>query len=103
MVTYHSNCIESDNLGRLKIKTTRLLRILVHNCLVKMLLLGSLVGAGGCIIAWLALDVVHCGQALGQGWRELLHKSTPVFLTHLGLEAVENLKEYMFKIMKNEP
>jgi len=68
-----------------------------------MLLLGSLVGAGGCIIAWLALDVVHCGQALGQGWRELLHKSTPVFLTHLGLEAVENLKKYMFKIMKNEP
>lgn len=39
-----------------------------------------------------ALDVVHGDQALGQSWRELFHKSTPILLTHLGLEAVENLR-----------
>jgi len=57
-------------------------------------------GEGGCFMAWLALDVIHCGQALGQGWRELLDKSTPVLLAHLGLKTVQNLERNMCEIKK---
>lgn len=43
-------------------------------------------------LATFTSDLIHCRQSLRQLRRELLNKTPPIFIAHLRLESMENLK-----------